>query len=144
MAYRYNAGKRPKYGNKKTVLDGEEFDSQLEARRYAFLKLMEKAGEIKDLQRQVRFELIPSVKHTETVQLKTKTKEVERTDQLGIYYTADFTYTIASDGTKVVEDVKGNPDNVSADVPLRFKLFYWRYGRKVRVVTKANEEINKK
>ena len=44
---------RNKYGNKKTVVDGITFDSRKEAKRYQELKLLEKAGEIKDLRRQV-------------------------------------------------------------------------------------------
>ena len=53
---------RNKYGNKKTVVDGITFDSRKEAKRYQELKLLEKAGEIKDLRRQVKYELIPSQK----------------------------------------------------------------------------------
>lgn len=51
-----------KYGNRKIVFDGMVFDSKKECHRYQELKLMEKAGEITDLQRQVRYTLIPSQK----------------------------------------------------------------------------------
>lgn len=48
--------KRLKYGNSKTY-DG--FDSKKEARRYQELLIMERAGKISDLKRQVKFILIP-------------------------------------------------------------------------------------
>jgi hypothetical protein len=41
---------RPKYGNRKTEIDGYLFDSQAEARRYKELKLMQAAGEIDTLE----------------------------------------------------------------------------------------------
>ena len=47
-----------KYNNRKTILDGIKFDSAKEARRYAELKLLEQAGEIKNLELQKRFRLI--------------------------------------------------------------------------------------
>lgn len=46
-------GKRNKYGAKKTVRDGITFASSHEADHYSRLKLLERAGEIKDLERQV-------------------------------------------------------------------------------------------
>lgn len=49
-----------KYGNKKITIDGIEFDSRKEAERYSELKLLERAGEIKDLELQKSFELIPA------------------------------------------------------------------------------------
>lgn len=39
-----------KYHNRKTVIDGITFDSAKEARRYMELKLLERAGEISNLQ----------------------------------------------------------------------------------------------
>jgi len=36
----------PKYGNKKTVVDGITFDSMREANRYRELKLLERAGKV--------------------------------------------------------------------------------------------------
>ena len=51
-----------KYGNKKVVVDGEEFDSQLEANRWYELKLLQRAKQIEYLRRQVKFELQPSYK----------------------------------------------------------------------------------
>ncbi len=50
--------KRPKYGNRKTVLDGITFDSAAEARRWSELKLLERAGQIRNLERQIRVPLL--------------------------------------------------------------------------------------
>lgn len=84
---------RGKYGNQPTSVQGIEFDSKAEARRYIALQAMEKAGEISDLQRQVVFELAPSV-------------TVAGRKRPPLRYLADFTYR-AKDGTLTVEDVKG-------------------------------------
>lgn len=83
-----------KYRNKKVMLDGQTFDSKKEANRYAELKLMQKAGIIRDLQTQVPFLLIPA-------QRDEHGKIVERE----VRYLADFVYL--KDGEMVVEDTKG-------------------------------------
>src|SRR3990167_9782276 len=48
---------RSKYGAQPTEVDGIRFASKKEAHRYAELKLLEKAGEIRDLELQPRFPL---------------------------------------------------------------------------------------
>lgn len=83
-----------KYNSKKTVVDGQTFDSKKEANRYQELVLLEKAGVIKNLSRQVKFVLIPS-------QRDETGKVIERECS----YKADFVYT--EGGETVVEDVKG-------------------------------------
>ena len=108
-------------------------------KRWLVLKDAEQAGLITDLRRQVRFELIPAIKRTETVQLKTKTKEIEKTEQLAITYTADFVYI--KDGKTVVEDIKPSPKMVPKEFMLKAKLFFWKYGFKIRLVYKATEEV---
>lgn len=52
---RGRANKDMKYKNKKIQVDMYVFDSIAESRRYKELALLEKAGEIKDLQLQPRF-----------------------------------------------------------------------------------------
>jgi len=64
-----------KYGNKKTVVDGFAFDSKAEATRYQELKLLQKAGEIFNLELQPKYTLVP----------KTKKRRA-------VTYTADFRY----------------------------------------------------
>jgi hypothetical protein len=83
--------KKNKYGNKKTELGGFHFASQREASRYGDLKLMEKAGEIHDLKRQVPFALVVNGYKVCT-------------------YIADFTYM--ENGKLVVNDAKGMKTSV--------------------------------
>lgn len=68
--------KRLKFGNKKTVQDGMAFDSKGEAGRFQELQLLEKAGEIFDLRRQVLFDLVVEnvliCKYTADFQYRTK------------------------------------------------------------------------
>ena len=52
-----NPRKRSKYHNRPTTIDGERFDSQREADRWSELRLLERAGEIRNLRRQVSFTL---------------------------------------------------------------------------------------
>ena len=84
---------RSKYGAKKVTVNGITFDSRKEAKRYAELDLLERAGKISGLELQVKFELIPSQ--------RVDGKVVER----ACHYVADFVYE--ENGAKVVEDVKG-------------------------------------
>lgn len=85
--------RQTKYGSRAVTLNGEKFDSHKEARRYGELVLLEKAGQISSLERQVRFELIPSQYRGGRC--------VER----AVHYIADFVYY--EDGEKIVEDSKG-------------------------------------
>lgn len=104
-----------KYHSRKVEQDGMKFDSLKELSRWNELKLLERAGAIKDLKRQVKYELIPS--HSENGRV------IER----AAHYIADFTYI--EDGKLVVEDVKGfRPD----DYILKRKLMLDRYGIRIR------------
>lgn len=94
--------KYSKYNNKKVCLDGQEFDSRKEAKRYAELKLLLRAGEIKDLDRQVRIELVPA-QYVDDPTAQRGKRCVER----AVDYVADFVYTDNRTGEKVVEDTKG-------------------------------------
>ena len=93
----YHAKKRSKYLNVKTKLDGLDgvvFDSRKEANFYSELKLRKIAGEIKQIQRQVRYELIPA-------QYDINGKLLERS----ITYIADFVVEF-NDGKIEVIDCK--------------------------------------
>lgn len=81
-----------KYGNRKTVVDGIKFDSKGEASRWCVLRVLERAGQISDLQRQVSFELAPPVR-------------LGGRGRPALKYIADFVYQ--QDDQQVVEDVKG-------------------------------------
>ncbi len=83
-----------KYNSKKTTIDGITFDSKKEAARYVDLKLLEKAGVIKDLDLQPKFQLQPTYSKNG--------KKVK-----AIFYKADFQYFDNEKKKIVVEDVKG-------------------------------------
>ena len=100
------AKRKAKYGNKKAKANGRVFDSRTERGRYYTLQTLEKAGEISDLRLQVSFEIIPAIYETVEVQLKTKTKQVQKLVQRAAHYVADFVYK-DKDGNMVVEDSKG-------------------------------------
>ena len=55
-----------KYNNRKVIVDGQMFDSKKEALRWRQLKSLEKINAISDLQRQVKYTLIPSQKKMRT------------------------------------------------------------------------------
>ena len=94
-----------KYNNKKTYVDGIKFDSKGEANRYKELKLLEKAGEIKDLELQPKFTLIPKNKGNRAVT-----------------YTADFKYI--ENGKTIIEDYKGYE---TKEFKLKKKMFEYFY-----------------
>lgn len=85
-----------KYHNRKT----KGFDSAKEWRRNQELEIMQRAGEISELNRQVPFVLMPSY----TIVDET-TRQGFRTIR-EIRYIADFTYRLKN-GKRIIEDVKG-------------------------------------
>lgn len=87
-----------KYGNVKTEVDGKIFHSKREAARYQDLRLLERAGAIKDLQTQVPYLF-------------------ELNDVKICKYFADFVYK--EDGRVVVEDSKGK---ITKDYAIKKKL----------------------
>lgn len=109
-----NILKKSKYGSRKVTRDGITYDSIKEYHRHCELKLLERAGQITDLQTQVPFELIPAQYETferygkKGQRLKDGKKCVEQS----VVYKADFVYI--EDGKEVVEDSKGvrTPDYI--------------------------------
>jgi len=96
-------GKYNKYNAKKTEFMGFKFDSKWEAERYGQLASMSLAGVIKDLERQVKYEIVVN-------------------DYKICRYVADFVYTLVHEnGTeeKIVEDAKGVQ---TTDFKLKMKL----------------------
>jgi hypothetical protein len=85
---------RNKYGAKKTQVGEVTFDSKKEAQRFMELQLLERAGEISNLRRQVKFELMGQHRP-----LYTRTGRKMK-------YTADFAYV--EDGVEVIEECKGH------------------------------------
>ena len=124
-----------KYNNVKTkTFDGNEFDSKKEAQRWVELKLLERAGEITNLQRQVTYLLIPAQyenieRYSKTGRrLKDQTKLLERECS----YIADFVYTDKRTGQTVVEDVKGYQEGLAYSLfKIKRKLMLYIY--KIRI-----------
>ena len=109
---------KPKYGNKKTVIDGITFDSKAEANRYTELKWMFHAGAISKLELQPVYVLAPGVKFDGEARAKPEMR-----------YRADFTYI--ENGVKVVEDVKGVETEAFR---IKRHLMKWLHGIDVKVV----------
>lgn len=98
-----------KYKNKKVQIDMYVFDSIAESRRYKELALLEKAGEIENLQLQPKFLLQDSFKKNGKTYRK-------------IEYIADFMYE--EKGKVIVEDVKGME---TKEFKIKRKLFEYKY-----------------
>lgn len=131
MAYRWQrTAKTNKYNAKKVCVDGIEFDSKKEAKRYQELLLLQKSGEIYMLERQKVYELLPAQREPDTVGKRggvIKGKLLER----AVEYVADFVYTDKT-GKTVVEDVKGfREGGAYAVFVLKRKLMLYRYGIKI-------------
>lgn len=104
-----------KYHNRKVIVNGEKFDSIKEYHRFRELQLLERAGDISGLRRQVPYLLIPTQ------------KEDGKCIEKACYYFADFEYT--ENGVKVVEDAKGVR---TADYIIKRKLMLLEYGIRIR------------
>lgn len=108
-----------KYGNQKVHTFDGTFDSLKEVRRWQELKLLQRSGEIYDLQRQVPFVLIPTQKDHNGKVIERQTK-----------YIADFTYR-DKDYKLIVEDTKGMRTDV---YKIKKKLMLYRHGIRIREV----------
>lgn len=109
---------RPKYGNRKVIIDGIAFDSKKEGNRYCELKLLQRAGSIVGLTLQPEFELQPAY----TV----NGKRVR-----AITYRADFKYFDTEKNRYVVEDVKGFR---TKEYLLKKKMFAYKFGFEITEV----------
>lgn len=120
-----------KYNNKKCTVNGIIFDSRKEARRYQELRLLQRAGVIKSLQRQVKYVLIPAQYESferygkNGQELTPGKKLIERE----CAYVADFVYV--EDGKTVIEDTKGMK---TKDYIIKRKLMLHIHGIRIREV----------
>lgn len=109
--YRGKSPKKSKYGAKKQTITNSDgtvltFDSKKEMQRFIELRYMEQAGLISDLQRQVKFVLIPAQREPDTVGKRggvVKGKLIERE----VAYIADYVYFDNEKQQTIVEDAKG-------------------------------------
>jgi hypothetical protein len=109
---------RSKYRAQPTEVDGIRFHSKAEARRYLELKLLEKAGEVKELELQPKFPLYAPSKSWGK-------------HELVAIYVADFRYRKGPRGLLVIEDVKGMKTPVYR---LKKKWFEAQYGLSITEV----------
>ena len=126
MGWQYN--RRNKYGARKVTKNGLIYDSKKEARRAGILEVLEKAGAITNLRRQVKYVLIPTQREPDTIGPKGGRKPgkvIERE----CYYLADFVYTITATGETVIEDTKGVR---TKEYIIKRKLMLERYGIRIK------------
>lgn len=82
-----------KYKSEPTIIDGIRFDSKKEARGWAQLQLLQRAGEISGLERQVKIALIG------------RNGPILTPKGRQAHYVADFAYI--EKGSRIFEDSKG-------------------------------------
>lgn len=127
-----------KFGAKKITdpITGEIFDSKKEFHRWCELRLLERAGKIFGLHRQVTFELIPAQREESTEVYKAGPQKglpkpgavIEK----AVKYVADFVYCDDQNNI-VVEDCKGCKKGAAYDLfAIKRKLFLYRYGIKIK------------
>lgn len=104
------------YAHKTMTPDGIVHDSKKEAGRWQELKIMERAGLISELQRQIRYELIP-----------------KQPGEIACYYVADFVYRDNKSGETVVEDVKSDATRTPEYV-IKRKLMLYMHGIRIREI----------
>ena len=118
-----------KYGADKILVDGIEFASKREARRYRELFLLLKAGEISDLRMQVKYLLIPAQREPDQIGPKGGRKPGKLIEH-EVSYVADFVYK-DKDGNEIVEDTKGFR---TKEYILKRKMMLWIHKIRIREV----------
>lgn len=89
-------GRVPKYRNTRVKVDGITFDSKREAARYGQLLILQGAGQISDLERQVK------------IPLQGRDGPILTPTGRQMHYVADFRYVDnKQNGQVVIEDAKG-------------------------------------
>ncbi len=90
-----------RYGNvTKPEVDGIKFDSKREMQRYLELKLLERAGEIRDLELQPRFPI-----EIGGIQVRIRSGRYSKNGRQ-VVYVADFRYFDVRLNQEIIEDVK--------------------------------------
>lgn len=117
-----------KYGARKCTYNGEVYDSKKEMRRHQELLILEKAGKIRQLRRQVKYVLIPSQRE---VIWKNGVLKPGKVIEREAAYTADFVYFDNESKEVVVEDVKGVK---TKDYILRRKMMLHFHGIRIKEV----------
>ncbi len=140
MAWTSYGQRRTKLGNKKVVTPDGTFDSKREHERFCELHILLRRGLIKDLDRQVPFPLIPTIREQIGVYTRGEKKGQPKYGKViehGVTYVADFVYTDTATGEKIVEDAKGFRDPHSSTYQvfvIKRKLMLWINGIRVKEV----------
>ena len=133
MSWTYNH--KNKYSNKKVEVNGIVFDSKREAKRYSELLLLEQAGAISNLQRQVKYVLIPAQREwTNEIYTKGKKKGCFKPGKLlekECAYYADFVYFDREKQEMVIEDTKGVR---TKDYIIKRKILLYFFGIRIREI----------
>lgn len=138
---------RNKFNAKRITVDGIDFASISEAKRYGELKLLLLAGEITCLEMQKPYELVPAI-YEEAPTGEFYRRGAHRGEpkcrrvcvEKAVNYVADFVYKERSptgEWREVVEDVKGfrDPSSTAYKVfVIKRKLMLYKYGIKIREV----------
>lgn len=128
-----------KYFSKRSKVNGIEFQSKKEGRRFQELRLLERAGVIDNLRTQVKFVLIPAQREESRDvytrgQQKGKHKQ-GRVIEREVAYVADFVYHDINTDREIVEDVKGFKGSEAYKLyVIKRKLLLWRYGIRIKEV----------
>lgn len=125
--------RRNKYHNRKVERDGQVFDSVKEYRRWCDLQLLQKAGKVKNIMRQVPYVLLPAQREPDIIGPRGGKKKGKVIENKVVYY-ADFVYDEKqSDGTwlPVTEDTKGMR---TKEYVIKRKLMLYTYGIRIREV----------
>ena len=124
--------KKAKYGNRKCQFNGIIFDSKHEMERYKELLLLQRAGEISDLELQKHFELVPAQYERPTEYYKSGPKKGQlkpgKLIERPVEYIADFYYYDHRKGCVVVEDTKGMK---TKEYIIKRKLMLYNYGLRI-------------
>lgn len=122
---------KSKYGSRKVTVDGVTYDSAKEYRRFKELSLLERAGAIQNLQRQVKYVLIPAQREfCNEIYTKGRKKGCFKPGKLlekECSYIADFVYI--QNGKTVIEDTKGFR---TKDYIVKRKLMLWIHGIRIK------------
>ena len=120
---------KSKYHNKKITVDGITFDSKKEANRWCELLLLERAGQIKNLERQKVFELIPTQREILPEKDKYGNNKLGKVIERPVKYKADFTYI--ENGKMIVEDTKGYR---TSEYVMKRKMMLYLHGIRIREI----------
>lgn len=122
----------------RTGQDGFVYDSKTEYQRYCYLNLMARAGEITNLERQVKYELYArgagGIGEAMFDDKRFAVMVGPNCDKIAVY-TPDFVYHDKW-GKQIIEDVKGYRDEASK---FRIRVFEALYGVKVTIVKKSGK-----